>query len=389
MYKLIRTFTQKERVLLFTVCFTLIALFAVILFMPEENQPQGLAVYGQNTINGTIIQANAACLYLPEEKILLYDKNSEQKLAPASTVKLLTALVAVDYCQWEEKVTVGTEIELINRNSSRAWLYEGDVLTFRQLLYAMLLPSGNDAAYTVAAFCGRKIASVQDCAENGVIDTFDSEINGATDNSITDDKQKDKEEAQSSQSIEQAQSTNNQEIQILGDDILYYQSEDSRENTNNSESATEGQNISDKEAIALFVEEMNKKAYELGAFDSCFLTPDGFDENGQYTTAYDLALIAAAFCQNEELLKIAGTYESKEIWPQGREAVYYNTNELLNPESPYYYERALGLKTGTSSRAGACLISAENTDEGLMIAVILGSSEDGRYSDCLALFNSF
>lgn len=87
----------------------------------------------------------------------IYEKESQKQIAPASTTKMLTALTAVDYCSMEEVVTVGEEIGLIPSDSSRAWLSAGNQLTFKQLLVAMLLPSGNDAAYTIAVHTGRKI----------------------------------------------------------------------------------------------------------------------------------------------------------------------------------------------------------------------------------------
>ena len=52
---------------------------------------------------------------------------------------------------------VGAEIEMMHDDSSRAWLMKGDTLTVRQLLIALMLPSGNDAAYTLAVNTGKKI----------------------------------------------------------------------------------------------------------------------------------------------------------------------------------------------------------------------------------------
>jgi D-alanyl-D-alanine carboxypeptidase (penicillin-binding protein 5/6) len=84
-------------------------------------------------------------------------QNEDSRYNPASTTKLMTALVAMDYIsdKLDQPVTVGTEIEAIGEDSSTAGLVEGDTYTWRQLLYAMLLPSGNDAAMTVAVNAAR------------------------------------------------------------------------------------------------------------------------------------------------------------------------------------------------------------------------------------------
>jgi len=272
----------------------------------NNNIPKELPVSSGHSIDGISLQAKAACLYDFESGSFLYEADVHKRLAPASTVKLLTALIAVELCDLEEQVTVGKEINKVPADASRAWLQEGEILSVRQLLYAMLLPSGNDAAYTMAVFCGRKLGG---SAELGI-----------------------------------------------------------------------------EQALELFLLRMNEKAMPLGALDSCFLTPDGYDRNGQYSTAHDLALIAAEFCRNEVLLEIAGTFESREKWASGREAIYYNTNDLLNPDSPFFTENALGLKTGTSSNAGACLVAALKIEGRIFIAVVLGSREDDRYRDCLQLF---
>jgi serine-type D-Ala-D-Ala carboxypeptidase (penicillin-binding protein 5/6) len=78
---------------------------------------------------------------------ILYQKNVSARLAPASTTKLMTALVALDYFQYGDTLQVfpGSMV-----GGSTMDLHVGERLTFRSLLYGMLLNSGNDAAYTIA-----------------------------------------------------------------------------------------------------------------------------------------------------------------------------------------------------------------------------------------------
>ena len=242
-----------------------------------------------------------------ESRTPIYEKESQKQIAPASTTKMLTALTAVDYCSMEEVVTVGEEIGLIPSDSSRAWLSAGNQLTFKQLLVAMLLPSGNDAAYTIAVHTGRKIE---------------------------------------------------QDVSLPIED-----------------------------AVSSFTEAMNKKARKIGAASSNFVRPDGYDAEGQYTTCEDLAKIAANCLENATLAEIMGTFRISDTWADGREVTYNNTNELLNPESPYYYPNAVGLKTGNSGQAGSCLVSASVIQGETYICVIMGDSSDTRWQDSLSVFH--
>lgn len=87
---------------------------------------------------------------------VIYAKNYTKKCYPASTTKLLTAITACKIVDDPQKVfTVGDEIKMIDPESSVAGLQEGQQLTFEMLIDALLLPSGNDAAYTIAVNCGR------------------------------------------------------------------------------------------------------------------------------------------------------------------------------------------------------------------------------------------
>lgn len=79
---------------------------------------------------------------------ILYEKNMHGRLSPASTTKMMTALVAVEYFKPADILVVTAEALV---GGSTMGLNVGEKLTFRSLLYGMLLNSGNDAAYTIAA----------------------------------------------------------------------------------------------------------------------------------------------------------------------------------------------------------------------------------------------
>jgi D-alanyl-D-alanine carboxypeptidase (penicillin-binding protein 5/6) len=257
------------------------------------------------SISVDIMAANAYVLDVDSNRAL-YRQNSDERIAPASTAKMLTALTVLDHCSLGDTFTVGPEIDMIAPDSSRAWLEPGDTLTVKQLLDAMLMPSGNDAAYALAVNTGKRIA---------------------------------------------------------GEAVL-----------------------SARQAVKVFVGEMNRKAKEIGAASSSFENPDGYDAHGQYTTACDLAQIAKACLNNGALSEIMGSRRISDTWPSGREVTYLNTNKLLDPESPYYYPHATGLKTGSSGAAGFCLVSAADINGCTYICVVMGDSEDGRFSDSLSVF---
>ena len=104
--------------------------------------------------------------YGTDEGVIIFETNSgdtlfqqkqDEKCYPASTTKLMTALVAVEKGNLDETITVGEEIDTIDASSSVADLEAGETITLKELLYGLLLPSGNDAAETIAVNVGRKI----------------------------------------------------------------------------------------------------------------------------------------------------------------------------------------------------------------------------------------
>lgn len=100
-----------------------------------------------------------------------------EKLYPASITKLLSVYVMLQYLEPEETITVGDALTLVQPDSSVAWLQEGDQLTVSQLVAAMMLPSGNDAAQTAAVATGRAIAENQNLTPTEASQVFVKEMN--------------------------------------------------------------------------------------------------------------------------------------------------------------------------------------------------------------------
>lgn len=85
--------------------------------------------------------------------------------------------------------------------------------------------------------------------------------------------------------------------------------------------------------------------------------------------------------------EIVASYTLYQKWVSGREVTYNNSNELLNPNSQYYYPEAIGLKTGASTLAGNCLVSAAVINGETYICVMMGSTADDRFADSIAIYD--
>lgn len=104
------------------------------------------------------IQSETAVLYDVSSNTILFSKNKDKITFPASTTKIMTAYVALKYLPEDYMITVGPEIMLIQPDSSVAYLSQGNVISFKDALYALMLPSGNDAAYTIAVNTARYVS---------------------------------------------------------------------------------------------------------------------------------------------------------------------------------------------------------------------------------------
>lgn len=107
---------------------------------------------------------------------LLGDKTD--RVYPASITKLFTAYVALQFLDPQTQITAGSVLELVGAGSSVAEIEKGDTLTAEKLVEAMLLPSGNDAAYILADAAGRVIAEDDSISAWDAVEAFLKEMNG-------------------------------------------------------------------------------------------------------------------------------------------------------------------------------------------------------------------
>lgn len=128
-------------------------------------------------------------------------------------------------------------------------------------------------------------------------------------------------------------------------------------------------------SVEVFVEQMNQYAHKLGMKHSHFTNPNGLSEEGHYSTAYDMALLARACCENQVVAAIAAT---KSITLGTR--TFTNHNKLL-----WRYEGCIGMKTGFTEAAGRTLVSSARRNGQTLIAVTLNAPDD--WNDHAALFD--
>ena len=223
------------------------------------------------------ISAECACVMVAETGEVVYSKNAEKEHAMASTTKIMTALLAIESGKGEELVTVSKNAE--RQEGSSLYLRCGEVISVSDLVYGLMLNSGNDAAVALAEYLGGNVAD--------------------------------------------------------------------------------------------FAKQMTEKAKNIGAEHTQFQNPNGLDQDGHYTTAQDLAKIAAYAMKNEEFRKIVSTKQKTITTPSGQTIYLKNHNKLLDQ-----YEGALGVKTGYTKKTGRCLVSAAERDGVLLIAVTLHAPND-------------
>ena len=244
------------------------------------------------------------------DEILYADTREGPKLYPASTTKLFSSYVALQYLAPGELITAGKELELVHAGSSVAYVGKNHVLSVQKLVEGMMLPSGNDAALVLATAAGRRIA--------------------------------------------------------------------------------EDETLAPEEAVAAFVQEMNRMAKELGFERSHFSNPDGWHTGSHYTCLNDMARIAKLALANKTISKYIRKFTDDVIFESGHAVTWENTNLLLNPDKGFYRSDAIGMKTGFTRQAEYCLMSAFKCSGGkiLVIGAFGYEDENQRYRDVCKLANA-
>lgn len=125
-----------------------------------------------------------------------------------------------------------------------------------------------------------------------------------------------------------------------------------------------------------FANIMNRKARSIGMNNSHFKNPHGLTESGQYSTAYDLAILARAAYSNPTIRSFTNIKGYHFVHPNGSKKWLDNTNKILK-RVPY----CTGMKTGTTNASGRCLVCSGTYNGRTAIAVVLGSNSANIWND--------
>ena len=224
------------------------------------------------------LSAAAAILMDADSGEVLYEKDAARKMRIASTTKIMTALVVLEHARLTDTITV-TGDHMVEGSSM--YLKPGEVVTVEELLYGLMLCSGNDAALALADCCG---------------------------------------------------------------------------------------------GLEAFVAAMNDKAAALGMTGTSFANPNGLDDEKHYSTARDMAVLAAYAAKDPTFRRICST---RTATVGGRTMT--NHNKLLSQ-----VEGCIGMKTGYTKAAGRTLVSCAERDDRRLVAVTLCDGND--WADHKALY---
>lgn len=228
---------------------------------------------------------------------VIYSKNPDQKIYPASTTKLLTALLLTknkkptDILSYSNSAKEQPEFSL-NKNIHP--LTVGEKISADSVMQGLLIYSGNDMAYVIAS-------------------------------------------------------------NILG------KINDSTNETKNNFSVI-----------------MNKEVQALGLKNTHFITPNGLHDDNHYSTAYDMSKLAKIAFQNKWIYNTISKQKSDIYTEDKVKLSITNTNKIIDPKESVYDKTCIGGKTGSTSKAGRCLIALYNRNGKKIIGVVMKSQDDPR-----------
>ena len=111
---------------------------------------EDLCVVTDSQDGDTSMNAEAGALFNVTDRSVVYSKNTFERLYPASTTKVMTAIIALEEGNLSDQVTVTEDAVITEAGASLCGIKPGDVITMQDLLYGLMMPSGNDAANAIA-----------------------------------------------------------------------------------------------------------------------------------------------------------------------------------------------------------------------------------------------
>ena len=241
------------------------------------------------SVDATGISAKAMCVLEKDSKRVIYSHNMDASLPMASTTKIMTAITAIQNCDNLDELIQVDDCS-IGVEGTSIYLRKGELISVRDLLYGLMLRSGNDAATALACHIGGSVSG--------------------------------------------------------------------------------------------FAKMMNDLAHGIGAKNSNFANSHGLDDKNHYTSAYDLALISAYALNNPIFKEIVSTKSHViEATNVSDKRYLTNKNRLLSS-----LNGCCGVKTGFTSKAGRCLVSAVERDNTTYVCVVLNCGP--MFEESATLLNS-
>ena len=144
----------------------------------------------------------------------------------------------------------------------------------------------------------------------------------------------------------------------------------------------ENETLEPADAVAVFVQEMNRMAEELGFERSHFSNPDGWHTGSHYTCLSDMARIAKLALENKTIAAYMRKGEDDVVFASGQSITWKNTNLFLNTEKGFYRSDAIGMKTGFTRQAEYSLMSAFKCGSRTLVVGAFGYEDEfQRYRD--------
>ena len=130
-----------------------------------------------DTISEPSVYARSASLYNPDEETFLYSKDMETKIYPASMTKILTAIILLEYFEPDDIIVVGSEVNEVSLDSSKAGHINGESLSVETIIRGLIVPSGNDTAVVAACAVARKYKDDQNLNYSQCMTVFSTLMN--------------------------------------------------------------------------------------------------------------------------------------------------------------------------------------------------------------------
>jgi D-alanyl-D-alanine carboxypeptidase (penicillin-binding protein 5/6) len=244
----------------------------------------GTVLAAAPTYTGEINPDFAVMLIDADSGRVLHQQHENDTIKPASTTKIITCILALEHYSLSDEVTIPPEGDWSNaKGFSLTGTKNGEKMTVKDLLYGMMLASGDDAAEAIAILIGGSISG--------------------------------------------------------------------------------------------FVDMMNAKAQELGMASSHFANAGGLDKEDPTVTVADMAKLSIYAMKNPDFRDIVKTfsYDMAATNKQGARTVE-NTNKLIEPDGDFFYANCTGIKTGSTPKAGGCIVSSASKDGMNLICLVYGEN---------------